>query len=459
LKIASQQAHFKELRKRHSFFVYQKYSIRIENESLLMKFNFFLANNIRFEPEIRIPARPFFRWSDIPKPVLEQFVFHIGMVELISYWKCACPQLVIIRPFRLDAWQIAWWKKLYYNGLGEFFYLNGINTNLEDFMQINPEGFDAVAPADVGLHNSGIVPVGGGKDSVVSLELLKRQGIDYIPFIINPRQASSACVATAGFSTNQTAIAERSLDPQLLALNDKGYLNGHTPFSALLAFVSATIALGSRSKFIILSNESSASEATVEGTQINHQYSKSVEFEIDFRKYCRKYLHPEMEYFSLLRPLSELQIGRLFSNYPAYFPHFKSCNVGSKTDSWCCTCSKCLFTWLMLAPFVDSKVLQNTFGQNLLQNPDLMPVLKQLSGQAETKPFECVGTVEEVNIALDHLMLAYKDNMPPLLQGIERPAFAQAGSTPDLENALKHFDRHNYLPKAFVQLVREALYD
>lgn len=459
LSILKNQSRFHQLRRQYPFFVFQSYSIHRDKGSIELKFNFNLANQFVFEPVIRIPARQFYKWDAIPDEALEQLVFQIGMVELVSYWKLACPPQVIVKPFKLETWQIEWWKKLYFNGLGEFFYLNGIETNQEEFMVIESVSHRQAKLAETPLNEGILVPVGGGKDSVVSLELLKRHGAVFTPFIVNPRIASQKCVETAGFDLEQTAIVKRSLDPLLLELNTKGFLNGHTPFSALLAFISAFVAIGSGHKYIALSNESSANEATVAGTQINHQYSKSLEFEDDFRTYSKASMHSDLSYFSLLRPLNELQIASLFSKQKQYFAHFKSCNVGSKTDSWCCNCPKCLFTWIMLAPYLKEEVLTPIFGENLMEKESLRPFLDQLSGNAETKPFECVGTTEEVNAALSYLINEYEltDNLPALLKDI-KPVYNKEEVYYGILKLTRKYESQHHVPELLMQTLKAALH-
>ena len=211
------------------------------------------------------------------------------MIELISYWKLACPKKVYITPFRLSEEQIKWWKKLYFNGLGEFFYLNGIKENVDDFMEIVCESDISLNKINIPLSDATLVPVGGGKDSVVTLELLKNK-LPVIPLIINPRGATNECVKVAGFSDEQVAVVKRTLDPTMLRMNNEGFLNGHTPFSAMLAFYTLLIGFATNSKYIALSNESSANEPTVPDSEINHQYSKSIAFENDFRDYVNKYI-------------------------------------------------------------------------------------------------------------------------------------------------------------------------
>ena len=58
---------------------------------------------------------------------------------------------------------------------------------------------------------------------------------------------------------------------------------------------------------IVLSNESSANESNIEGTSINHQYSKSFEFETDFNNYVEQNITKDIKYFSVLRAFNEMQ--------------------------------------------------------------------------------------------------------------------------------------------------------
>ena len=247
----------------------------MENGVLSMTFHFSLDERYFFHPTMTIPARPFYHWESIPKDQLEALAFHIGMVELVSYWKLACPKLIVVKPFDLKLCQKKWWRHLYYNGLGEFRYLNGIDCSEHDFLRIESGTDRDFKRIDMPLRETALIPVGGGKDSVVTLECL-RQTMPVIPLILNPRGATVNCVSAAGYSMDDVAVINRTLDPTMLKLNNEGFLNGHTPFSALLAFLTLMISAGTGSKYIALSNESSANESTVPGTDINHQYSKSI---------------------------------------------------------------------------------------------------------------------------------------------------------------------------------------
>ena len=424
------QHKFDSLRERFSVFTFESQSVIREKGRLKLAFEFKLDDQYRFRPTLEIPARHFFDWVNIPMEQLEALAFQIGMTELVSYWKIACPKRVVVKPFALTNRQVAFWKKLYYNGLGEFLYLNSISVSEVDLMQIESVGKHDFVKVVVPL-----VPVGGGKDSVVSLECLRKE-MPVIPMIVNPRGATLDCVKTAGYGENDYVVINRTLDSTMLKLNAEGYLNGHTPFSALLAFISVLVAFGSRSKYIALSNENSANESTVSGTNINHQYSKSIEFERDFRNYVAESLNNKVQYFSFLRPLSELQIASLFAQCEAYHPVFRSCNVGSKTNSWCGHCPKCLFTWIILSPFLSREKLTSIFGKDLMDDDSLQPILEELNGTASVKPFECVGTVEEVQ-ACDA---------------------AVKGNRNQVDEILHRFNDDHFLPEKFEQLLKSHLH-
>ena len=433
------QNKYNSLREEYEFFRFQRYDYTLENDVFSVKFYFSLDDKYFFTPSFEIPQRNFYNWSNVNKNQLDTILFNIGMIELISYWKLACPKKVYISPFKLDSNQILWWKKLYFNGLGEFFYLNGIKENVNDFMDIICESDVVCEKVDVSLKETTLVPIGGGKDSVVTVESLKNK-MPIIPLIINPRGATKECVEVAGFSMEQTAVIKRNLDATMLRMNNEGFLNGHTPFSAMLAFYTLLIGFVTNSKYIALSNESSANEPTVPDTEVNHQYSKSIAFENDFRDYVEKYISSEIQYFSFLRPINEVQIASLFAKNKDYYKVFKSCNVGSKTDSWCGKCPKCLFTYLIMSPFIPENELIEIYGGNLLKDNDLLPILKQLKGEVDVKPFECVGTIEEVNACLDFC---------------QQPT---ANSQQLLDVLLQQYDEMNNLPEQFEAILKDNLF-
>lgn len=412
-------------------FIYEDFKYDVQSDGLHIAFSFRLKpqsqriqseENFVFHPSAVIPSRTFLHPERLPKGMLDNLVFNIGMIELVSYWKCFCsPNVTVVPPF-LSENQLPFWKKIYFNGLGEFFYTNCIAATEDDFMSIHIQNesnaqTDSIYNLELAEQNEiPIVPIGGGKDSVVTLDLLGG-----IPLIMNPRGATISCIEKAGFTMDDVIVINRHLDPLMLDFNKKGALNGHTPFSAMLAFYTLLASALTGQHFrIALSNESSANESTVSGTKVNHQYSKSLEFENDFRKYVSEFISPDFNYFSFLRPLSELQIAMLFSQLEHYHAVFRSCNVGSKEDIWCGHCAKCLFAYIILSPFISPDKLNAIFGKNMLDDISLKHEFQQLIGKAETKPFECVGTVDEVNCALGmSISRWYSNNRPALLSDYE----------------------------------------
>lgn len=447
---------FEQLRHQYPVFTYEDFSWNFQGDTLKLKFHFNLGNRYDFTPEHTIELQ---RWSsELPgDEIMDNLVFHLGMAELVSYWKAACSPTVHIKPFRLKPSQWKWWKKLYYQGLGEFFHLNKIYTNEHDFMSFSFEKNTSPTPPGfrLQLNDAILIPVGGGKDSVVTLGILGKENKNAAALVINQREATKQCIQRAGLEKNVLEV-NRTIHPTLLELNEKGFLNGHTPFSSLLAFVSALAAVITGKKHIALSNESSANEATIPGTNINHQYSKSFEFEQDFRSYLYDFISPDINYFSFLRPLNELQIGALFSHNPEYFDVFKSCNVGSKTDIWCCNCSKCLFTFIMLSPFIEKSDMVKIFGEDLFDNEKLEDTLYQLAGLAPEKPFECVGTINEVNSALAHLCNNNSyDQLPVLLKKYQK---ATSGiKFTSLNEQLQYWNGFHCLTPDFELLLKNSL--
>lgn len=404
---------YEQLRKDFPAFEYQKFDFSIQGNEIDIQF-FFAVGPYKFQPKMKLSLGKY-GIKEIDKIYVRSLVFQIGLIELISYWKCCCSPTLRILPYRLTKTMQNWWKKLYFNGLGEFFYQNQIETSQEEFIHFefseDSRPCEELTYPRVSDTSHVIVPIGGGKDSVVSLEDL-RQKQSVIPFIINPRGATLDCARIAGFTdTDDIVILHREIAPQLLTLNKEGFLNGHTPFSAMLSFYSLLVSYATNTRQVALSNESSANEPTIPGTKINHQYSKTLEYEEDFRYYVKTFLNDFNHYYSHLRPYTELQIAEMFARHPQYFPVFKSCNAGSKENKWCCNCSKCLFAYIVLSPFIDDATMIQIFGEDLLNKIELQQYFDELTGIAPNKPFECVGTVDEVNKAIRMIMTSRKDKL------------------------------------------------
>lgn len=451
---------YTQLRKDYPEFIYHGYQIKEEKERICLEYDFEIPGLSSFHPTWEFPKKDEENRKYADDSTFRNLAFSLGMVELISYWKIACPPKVIVEAGALTAEQILWWKDLYFNGLGEFYYTNGISENQEDFMEIVSAGQEISADALSDRRLEGcLVPVGGGKDSAVTLSLLKGEKETNCCYIINPRGATLKTVERAGYGEAQMCCVKRTLDKNMLELNKQGYLNGHTPFSAIVAFSATIAAYMEGKKYIVLSNESSANESTVEGSTVNHQYSKSFRFEKAFHDYEAEYIGSGTYYFSMLRPLSEFQIAGYFAKCREFHDIFRSCNAGSKEDKWCGHCPKCLFVCLILSPFLSGEEIIRIFGRDMLNDPDMTEDFRKLTGMEKEKPFECVGSRDEVNAAIsltiDRMMGQEKDlkKLPGLfryyvLNGLYRE------NDPASERFFRYFDEENLLPERYLELVR-----
>lgn len=438
---------YNELRNKYDTFIYDSYEIEELENTTKITYNFIVPSLTQYKPTLEVKK---FKIDSFTK----NLIFHIGLVELVSYWKATCSKNVIIKAGYINKEQIEFFKKLYFYGLGELFYTNGITPNYDDFINIKCELKEQNIEIPNYVGNGNLIPIGGGKDSNVTLEIMKSDYEDNLCFIINPKQVTLSCAQTAGYSNEKIVTVKRTIDKNLIELNKQGFINGHTPFSALVAFLSYFNAYITGKKYILLSNESSANESNVDGTKINHQYSKTYEFECDFNEYTKKYFKIDIKYFSLLRPLSEYQIAMLFSNYEKYHEIFKSCNVGSKKEPWhwCCSCPKCLFVYIILSPFLYKEKLIEIFGEDLFEKEDLLDTFIELTGYGKTKPFECVGTYEEVRYAITKT-ISKLDKQPYLLK-YYKEHFELENLNKNLENK---YNRENNLNPYFENLLKSEL--
>src|SRR3989344_8868916 len=413
---------FDELKDKHRQLIYEDFKILSENGNLKITFNFLLTPNIKFMPELTVPNVSEGRLKEIGSGVLQNLVFNLGMIELLSYWKAACSPQIIIKAGFLDQDQIAFWKKLLVKGLGEFFYNNKIDFTQKDLVEFKIENRQKLSLYYGELKDRDLVLVGGGKDSALTLESDSQKGKEFQCLVLNPTEAAIKIAKVGG--CKNSIIIKRIIDPALIKLNEQGYLNGHTPFSAYLAFLSTRAGVLYDYKNLVVSNEASSNEGNVKwmGQEINHQYSKTGEFEQDFRDYSKKYLSPSVNYFSFLSSLGELQVAESFSKMEKYHKLFRSCNKGSKQGIWCGKCPKCVSTYLLLYPFLGKKVAE-IFGKNLLDDENLIPIVHGLLRENDqVKPFECVATVEEIKLAISLSVERAKKNgeeIPKVLQSFQ----------------------------------------
>lgn len=322
----------------------------------------------------------------------------------VSYYKAYLAPEIVIKKGQLDAVGADFFAKTYQRGLGEFFYVNQLDPRTPIPFVANAGQIEQ--PSSTQKNEGLLIGIGGGKDSLVTVELLRNRLDNLATWSLDHRPQLTPLVEATGLPH---LWLERQWDRSLLDHNAKGALNGHVPISAIWACVGAVAAILSGRRDIVVSNEQSANDPTLQyqGVDINHQYSKSEEFERDFQAYLKHTLGDQVRYYSFLRPLSEVRIAEIFAHvgFEKYKSTFSSCNRAfihtSDRMTWCGQCPKCAFIFMALTPFLPRTEIEAIWhGKNLLLDPHLEPAYRKLLGIEGDKPLDCVGDVRESREAM-----------------------------------------------------------
>jgi len=351
---------------------------------------------------VTVPGAPF-TLDEKSTAAVERALRLLHLIAGVSYYKAAVPEEIRIDSYAIDADTAALLELIYVNGLGEFAYRNGLNLHGKINFPVAREA-EAPAPA-LGLREHALVAIGGGKDSLVSIEALRKLGVEQTVTWVGGSQLIRACAERTELSTLNLG---RALAPQLFDYNREGAWNGHIPVTVLNSAIMTLAALLHGVDQIVFSNERSASYGSlIEGTgEVNHQWSKGWACERAFGDYLQRHIAADLHYYSLLRPLSELAVARQFAKTDHYDAHFSSCNrnfhiLGERpANRWCGVCPKCHFVFLALAPFMPKPRLVGIFGRNLLDDPAQTAGYDALLEYLDHKPFECVGEGRESRAAM-----------------------------------------------------------
>lgn len=445
-----------KLRDLHTRLVYKTYSAKKTDTGLVVVYTYLLEPDVELKSTFCFPCP---KEADIT--TIDRFLFHLGVVEAISYWKMACPKELYVEAGRLTPTSIRFFEDLFFHGLGEFYYINNIDFTVNDFFTIRSEGERGKGPINIDTKPIDLVLVGGGKDSSLLLSLLAKNGSrKIVPMVVNPSVAALDTIRALGLK--DPIIVTRALDPKLQELNNKGYLNGHTPFSALLSFIGATVAALYGHENVVVANEQSANEGNVvyKGIEINHQYSKSLRYENLFRVHLEKELSPSIAYFSAMRPFNDLQISKMFSQETLLLPHFRSCNRARVINGWCGACAKCAFTYLTLFPFVSYETMMKIFGEDYFFKATILTFVRELVGLESVKPFECVGTKDEAKLALLLSLRLYKSIKKKIPEGLLLIKIEAGLKDQDVDelsaHVFDHIDGNHNVPDEHATLILSA---
>ncbi len=382
----------------------------------------------------------------------------LHLIAGVSYFKATnAPKFEFGDAVELDPALAALGNAVYRHGLAEFCYQN--NTEVQAQFIANAPELERATP--LGLEPRALVAIGGGKDSLVSIEALKAGEIPACAVWIGNSELIQGAANATGLATLNI---KRAVSPELFALNSEGALNGHVPVTAINSAILLLAAVLYGYQDIVFSNEASANAATLvhQGKAVNHQWSKSAAFEDAFADLVRNSVAPDVHYFSLLRPYRELAITAKFAKFHQYDHVFSSCNrnfkiLGAKPAArWCGQCPKCHFVFLALAPFVPKPRLLAIFGRNLLDEPDLACNFDALiEWQGAHKPFECVGEAEESTAALVALSARADWQEDAIIARFARDIRPQLGfAPPSLQDLCKPNPAVTLAPK-FCDLVEQ----
>ncbi len=331
-------------------------------------------------------------------------VRHVAIAAAPSYYKATVAPTVTI-DFSTSTSTNEWARSLFDQGLREFRFSN--NLDLERKVDLS---CTSIKPAHEKLlkneKNSDkiskcLVPIGGGKDSITTLEVLSRTDVKVLGFSVGVFDSITKTANVAGIDLVRVT---RTIDPQLFDLNKAGAPNGHVPVTAITSSLAVVAAVCVGADSVAMSNEKSADEPTrvVGGIDVNHQWSKSYEAEVLLRNSLNS-SGIGINYFSLLRPLSEYYIFSIFAQLDQFHDVFTSCNrvftidKEKRASSWCGDCDKCRFVFVALCAFRDVEYVSSIFSKNLFDDESQTQGFLDLIA-VNAKPFECVGTIKESRI-------------------------------------------------------------
>jgi len=394
---------------RGNVFRYQGFATDAERGVLTCRYE---LDGREFTERVTLP--PGSRWHTEAVQAAARLVF---LLAGVSYYKTAAPPVIDFGETALTEAEHAFLHEFYLQGLGEFAYRNTLDLTPLRFEARRRTGPGGTPPP---RSPAALVPFGGGIDSIVTVERIRSRADAALFVVSRPGDRFDAIERPAAVTGLPVVRAEREIDPQLLRSAELGFLNGHVPVTGILSAIAVLAAVLTGRDAVVMSNEWSASVPTLEyrGRPVNHQFSKSEEFEAAFRAILAADGAPLPEYFSWLRDRTELWVGREFAALERYHGSFRSCNKAFYSDParrfthWCGQCDKCCFIDLILAPFLPKEALRQIFAVTgePLEDPGLAAKFRSLLG-AGAKPFECVGEVTECRAAV--LLAARRDDRAP----------------------------------------------
>ncbi len=344
-------------------------------------------------------------------PLIQRLTRALHIALGISYYKAFVPPR-ITHPYSMDDNEAAFWNTVYVNGLGEFLLKNNLKRDVLARFEVQ-DGINHEDSTQQLKSNGVMLGIGGGKDSIVAGELLKSLDLEISGFVLATGEQLGQTKEVADVMGTELQAIERRIDRQIIDINKMdGAFNGHVPISLIFALCGCVLAAQSSIGNVVVANEASASlpQAMHDGQPINHQWSKSIEFERLFQEFIYSYVSPQLHYFSAIRPLTSLGVMKLFATQQKYFEVFTSDNSLFRLKPgirehprWSLDSPKSLSSYILLAPHLQEAELNKIFGRNFLNENSLQELFISLLGRSSRQVLDCVGTPNELLFSLQQL--------------------------------------------------------
>ncbi len=449
-----------------STFYFEKFSF--DKETLKTKFYYSFDKKENFVEEVDFSVDFLEKRIDFQEEILNNFLFSLSIAIWISYYKAYPTNKLVVETGFLSTDDILFWQKFYKNWLWEFLYRNNLNSY--DYFCFKNSSEKYFKKINFISSEKSLLPIGWWKDSIVSLKILEELWKEFTPIIFwKTDTIKENCLKVLW---KKEILIKRKIDENLFKLNEKGYYNWHVPITWIISFALLVTAYIYDYKYIILSNEKSANvwNLSIWDLEVNHQWSKSLDFEQELSKYIERNLSSDIKYFSLLRWMYEINIAKMFSlKGKEYFKVFSSCNWNFKINKnwkqdikdykknwennisinvrnsesiqrtwisevdrllrssqwqmvqnltsndyslipnhWCKSCPKCAFVYSILRPFLSYDETLEIWWKELYEEKYLESLFRELLWIQWIKPFECVWEEKEVILAMNMLLNQFK---------------------------------------------------
>jgi hypothetical protein len=449
------------LRDSHPVFRVEDARVTVDGGTVRLEFGL-MCGETAFTPSVEIVGLRPDEAARVTAPTARRLIRALAIVETFSYWKAFCSPVIEVALPSVGPAETAWWESFWPKAMGEFFYRNGIEFTTSGFLTITAPTVPVTdqEPARSAADGQAVAPplvmFSGGKDSLALTYAIRDDAAPETDFFLyNPTEGQRTLAGSLA-DGGRIIEARRQVLPELLALNASGHPNGHTPYSAYLALTALLAGYLRGNPMVLAGNSRSDDEPNVGsylGLPVNHQWTKSHEFESALSDYRDRWLPGAPSYSSPLRPLLELQIIRSLEPHIDAYLRTASCNQ-TKGIGWCRECAKCAWVFLATSVLFGHDVAVRKAGGDLFADSGLSGLYAAMSGLpgAGDKPFECTGTEEEVRSAIQAAG-QHGTNLAALDTCLPDPAVQAARP---LSVVLKDWGQDDLLPAALKARVRRA---